>query len=172
MIVVPQLAYSGALVASGEELPPVAAVRELGREVRVPGFRPGKAPAEVIVQRVGRDAVVREMLKGALGGWYSEAVSEAGVACGWSSRPPAQPPSAATRASIGPGASLDRAGRGAAARTGLTRARRRPRIASSPCAMPLGHPCAAVPSLSSGVARGPSSVSRRGARRWIPAPGF
>jgi trigger factor len=55
------------------------AVRQLGREVRVPGFRPGKAPAEVIVQRVGRDAVVQEMLKGALGGWYSEAVSEAGV---------------------------------------------------------------------------------------------
>jgi trigger factor len=55
------------------------AVRHLGREVRVPGFRPGKAPAEVIVQRVGREAVVQEMLKGALGGWYSEAVSEAGV---------------------------------------------------------------------------------------------
>ena len=55
------------------------AVRELGREVRVPGFRPGKAPAEVIVQRVGREAVVQEMLKGALGGWYSEAVNEAGV---------------------------------------------------------------------------------------------
>ena len=55
------------------------AVRQLGREVRVPGFRPGKAPAEVIVQRVGREAVVKEMLKAALGGWYSEAVSEAGV---------------------------------------------------------------------------------------------
>ncbi len=55
------------------------AVRQLGREVRVPGFRPGKAPAEVIVQRVGREAVVQEMLKAALGGWYSEAVSEAGV---------------------------------------------------------------------------------------------
>jgi trigger factor len=55
------------------------AVRQLGRDVRVPGFRPGKAPAEVIVQRVGREAVVQEMLKGALGGWYSEAVSEAGV---------------------------------------------------------------------------------------------
>ena len=55
------------------------AVRQLGREVRVPGFRPGKAPAEVIVQRVGREAVVQEMLKGALGAWYSEAVSEAGV---------------------------------------------------------------------------------------------
>ena len=55
------------------------AVRQLGRDVRVPGFRPGKAPAEVIVQRVGREAVVQEMLKGALGGWYSEAVNEAGV---------------------------------------------------------------------------------------------
>lgn len=55
------------------------AVQQLGREVRVPGFRPGKAPAEVIVQRVGREAVVQEMLKSALGGWYSEAVSEAGV---------------------------------------------------------------------------------------------
>jgi trigger factor len=55
------------------------AVRQLGREVRVPGFRPGKAPAEVIVQRVGREAIVQEMLKGALGGWYSEALSEAGV---------------------------------------------------------------------------------------------
>lgn len=31
MIVVPQLAFPGALVASGEELPPVAAVRELAR---------------------------------------------------------------------------------------------------------------------------------------------
>ena len=55
------------------------AVRQLGREVRVPGFRPGKAPAEVIVQRVGRDAIVQEMLKGALGDWYSKAVAETGV---------------------------------------------------------------------------------------------
>ena len=55
------------------------AIRQLGLEVRVPGFRPGKAPAEVIVQRVGRDAVVQEMLKGSLGEWYSEAVAETGV---------------------------------------------------------------------------------------------
>lgn len=55
------------------------AIRQLGREVRVPGFRPGKAPAEVIVQRVGRDAVVQEMLKGSLGDWYSQAVAETGV---------------------------------------------------------------------------------------------
>ena len=43
------------------------AIRQLGRDVRVPGFRPGKAPAEVIVQRVGRDAVVQEMLQGLAG---------------------------------------------------------------------------------------------------------
>jgi trigger factor len=55
------------------------AIRRLGREVRVPGFRPGKAPAEVIVQRVGHDAVVQEMLKSALGDWYSEAVAETGI---------------------------------------------------------------------------------------------
>ena len=55
------------------------AIRQLGRDVRVPGFRPGKAPAEVIVQRVGREAVVQEMLKGSLGEWYSEAVAETGV---------------------------------------------------------------------------------------------
>lgn len=56
------------------------AIRRLGREVRVPGFRPGKAPAEVIVQRVGHDAVVQEMLKSSLGEWYSEAVAETGIA--------------------------------------------------------------------------------------------
>lgn len=55
------------------------AIRRLGREVRVPGFRPGKAPAEVIVQRVGHDAIVQEMLKSALGDWYSEAVAETGI---------------------------------------------------------------------------------------------
>ena len=55
------------------------AIRRLGREVRVPGFRPGKAPAEVIVQRIGHDAIVQEMLKSALGDWYSEAVAETGI---------------------------------------------------------------------------------------------
>ena len=55
------------------------AIRRLGREVRVPGFRPGKAPAEVVVQRVGHDAVVQEMLKSSLGDWYSEAVAETGI---------------------------------------------------------------------------------------------
>lgn len=55
------------------------AIRQLGQQVRIRGFRPGKAPAEVVVQHVGREAVVQEMLKGSLGGWYSQAVAETGV---------------------------------------------------------------------------------------------
>lgn len=55
------------------------AIRKMAREVRVPGFRPGKAPAEVVVQRVGHDAVVQEMLRSALGDWYSQAVAETGI---------------------------------------------------------------------------------------------
>ena len=33
------------------------AARQLGRNLRVPGFRTGKVPPPVIIQRVGRDAV-------------------------------------------------------------------------------------------------------------------
>ncbi|MGD9694361.1 MAG: trigger factor [Thermoleophilia bacterium] len=54
-------------------------VRKLGREVRIPGFRPGKVPATVVVQRLGREVVVQEMLKEALDRWYSKAVEESGV---------------------------------------------------------------------------------------------
>ncbi|MEQ9093096.1 MAG: trigger factor, partial [Miltoncostaeaceae bacterium] len=56
------------------------AVRKLAREVRVPGFRAGKVPPAVIMQRIGRDAVVDEMLRTSLGSWYSNAVTESGVA--------------------------------------------------------------------------------------------
>jgi trigger factor len=56
------------------------AVRKVGREVRVPGFRAGKVPPQVVMQRVGREVVVEEMLRSSLGGWYSTAVEEAGLA--------------------------------------------------------------------------------------------
>ncbi|ADI13730.1 trigger factor [Truepera radiovictrix] len=36
-------------------------LRELARQVRVPGFRPGKAPRGVIEARVGKDAVAQEV---------------------------------------------------------------------------------------------------------------
>jgi trigger factor len=54
-------------------------IRQLGREVRVPGFRPGKVPAAVVVQRVGMETVVQEMLKSSLADWYQAALAETGV---------------------------------------------------------------------------------------------
>ena len=53
-----------------------AKVRELGRQVRVPGFRPGKAPRRVIENRLGREYIMMEALQEALPSWYSEAVVE------------------------------------------------------------------------------------------------
>jgi trigger factor len=54
-------------------------VRRLAREIRVPGFRPGKAPANVVLQRYGRDAVVDQMLRDSLGEWYAQAVEDSGI---------------------------------------------------------------------------------------------
>jgi trigger factor len=53
-----------------------AKVRELGRKVRVPGFRPGKAPRRVIENHLGRDYIYYEALQERLPTWYSEAVVE------------------------------------------------------------------------------------------------
>jgi trigger factor len=56
-----------------------AKIRELGQQVRVPGFRPGKAPRRVIENRLGRDYIMMEALQEALPSWYSEAVVEANL---------------------------------------------------------------------------------------------
>jgi trigger factor len=54
-------------------------VRRLGREIRVPGFRPGKVPATVVYQRFGRDAIVDQMLRDSLTEWYLQAVVDSGI---------------------------------------------------------------------------------------------
>jgi trigger factor len=53
-----------------------AKIKELGRQIRVPGFRPGKAPRRVIENRLGRDYIYMEALQEQLPGWYSQAVVE------------------------------------------------------------------------------------------------
>ena len=53
-----------------------AKVRELGRQVRVPGFRPGKAPRRMIENHLGRDYIYMEALQERLPSWYSDAVLE------------------------------------------------------------------------------------------------
>jgi trigger factor len=56
------------------------AARELGRQMRIPGFRKGKVPPPVVIRRLGRDYVLDEALRSSLGGWYAEAIDEAGIA--------------------------------------------------------------------------------------------
>ncbi len=53
-----------------------AKVRELRKKIRVPGFRPGKAPRRMIENHVGRDYIYMEALQDSLPNWYSEAVVE------------------------------------------------------------------------------------------------
>src|SRR3954470_23553446 len=57
-----------------------SAAADLGRDLRIPGFRKGKVPPQVVLQRVGRDAVLDEAVRKALPDWYEEAIGEAGVA--------------------------------------------------------------------------------------------
>jgi trigger factor len=54
--------------------------RELGRQMRIPGFRKGKVPPQVVIRRVGREAVLDEALRSALGTWYADAIDGAGIA--------------------------------------------------------------------------------------------
>jgi trigger factor len=54
--------------------------KRLGRGLRVPGFRAGKAPAPVIVQRMGRDAVLDETVRDSIAAWYTAAIDAARVA--------------------------------------------------------------------------------------------
>src|SRR6185312_440767 len=53
-----------------------AAFQRLAREVRVPGFRPGKVPRRVLEARLGKDAARQEALREALPDYYAQAVRE------------------------------------------------------------------------------------------------
>jgi trigger factor len=55
------------------------AASQLGREMRVPGFRSGKVPPEVVLRQVGREAVLDEAVRRGLPGWYEEALADAGI---------------------------------------------------------------------------------------------
>jgi trigger factor len=53
-----------------------AAFRRISREVRVPGFRPGKAPRRVLEAKLGKDVGREEALRDALPTYYTQAVRE------------------------------------------------------------------------------------------------
>jgi trigger factor len=52
---------------------------QLGRELKLPGFRRGKVPAPLVIQRIGRDAVLEQAVREELPRWYSDAIGAAGI---------------------------------------------------------------------------------------------
>ena len=55
------------------------AYREVGRQVRIPGFRPGRVPPPVIDRHVGRDAVLSQAVSDAIPDLYAKAVADGDV---------------------------------------------------------------------------------------------
>ena len=54
--------------------------RTLGANLRIPGFRKGKVPPPVVIRRIGRDAVLDETVRDAIGRWYVDAIGDAKIA--------------------------------------------------------------------------------------------
>ena len=57
----------------------VRAAKRLGGSLRIPGFRTGKIPPPVIVQQIGRQAVLDEAVRDSIGRWYAAAVETARI---------------------------------------------------------------------------------------------
>lgn len=56
------------------------AAQALGRDLKISGFRKGHVPPQVVLQRVGREAVLDEAVRRALPTWYEEALNKARLA--------------------------------------------------------------------------------------------
>lgn len=55
------------------------AARTLAREMRLPGFRKGKAPPSLVIQRLGFGAVLEEAIRDSLPEWYERALLDTGI---------------------------------------------------------------------------------------------
>ena len=55
------------------------AARKMAREMRMPGFRKGKAPPSLVIQRLGFASVFEEAIRESLPEWYQRAVFDSGV---------------------------------------------------------------------------------------------
>ena len=71
------------------------AYKELAKQVRLPGFRPGKAPAKLLEARIGREAMLDQVVNEALPSRYGQAVTDSDV------RPLGQPDIEVTKKEYG-----------------------------------------------------------------------
>ena len=55
------------------------AYKELAKQVRLPGFRPGKAPAKLLEARIGREAMLDQVVNEAVPSRYGQAVTQSDV---------------------------------------------------------------------------------------------
>jgi len=53
--------------------------QRLGGEMKIPGFRKGKVPPEMVEQRLGRPAILTEALESSLGEWYERGMLDASI---------------------------------------------------------------------------------------------
>lgn len=56
-----------------------ARLKQLSREAQFPGFRPGKAPAVMVRQRLGDEAILVDAVEEAMSGWFIAAMAELGL---------------------------------------------------------------------------------------------
>ena len=61
------------------------AASDLAQSAKIPGFRKGKVPRQVLVQKVGRERLMTEAIESHIGGWFWNAAARTRV------RPIAQP---------------------------------------------------------------------------------
>jgi trigger factor len=55
------------------------AATALAGEMKMPGFRKGKVPPQMVIQRLGREAVLQQALRDSLPEWYERALLDSGV---------------------------------------------------------------------------------------------
>jgi trigger factor len=55
------------------------AAKQMAGEMKLPGFRKGKVPPQLVIQRMGRDAVLEQAIRDSLPEWYERAIVESGL---------------------------------------------------------------------------------------------
>ena len=55
------------------------AMSDLSESVKIPGFRKGKIPSQVLVSRIGKERIYAEAVDSHIGGWFWSAASRSRV---------------------------------------------------------------------------------------------